>query len=177
MGIPPRYDDWADFGQRIKFMSRRKVIQDYTYLWYDVRPHPNFGTVEVRVMDTQTRVEHTLGARGAGPGDGQGAGEHYEAGKKLSRYPYEMLDENKWLAARHGLERRAGGPAEAGPRARPPSSRAGCWSGCAPHAEELGALEDLRVRGGHPRERATGRRASSVVYEANHDLHEVMVRR
>ena len=36
------------------------VIQDYTYLWYDVRPHPRLGTVEVRCMDGQTRVEHTL---------------------------------------------------------------------------------------------------------------------
>ena len=41
-------------------MIESKVIDDYTYLWYDVRPHPNFGTVEIRVMDSQTRVEHTL---------------------------------------------------------------------------------------------------------------------
>ena len=31
------------------------VIEDYTYLWYDVRPHPTLGTVEMRVMDSQTR--------------------------------------------------------------------------------------------------------------------------
>ena len=40
--------------------GRRRSSRDYTYLWYDVRPHPNFGTVEIRVMDSQTRVEHTL---------------------------------------------------------------------------------------------------------------------
>ena len=39
------------------------VMEDYTWLWYDVRPHPNFGTVEIRAMDAQTHVEHTLASR------------------------------------------------------------------------------------------------------------------
>ena len=39
---------------------RAGAIEDYTYLWWDVRPHPNLGTVEVRVFDQQTRVEHTV---------------------------------------------------------------------------------------------------------------------
>src|SRR5215203_4591498 len=60
VGIPPRYDDWEDYEKRIEFMVDSGVIEDYTYLWYDVRPHPHFGTVEIRVMDAQTRVEHTL---------------------------------------------------------------------------------------------------------------------
>ena len=58
---------------RIGFMVEAGVMEDYTWLWYDVRPHPNFGTVEIRAMDAQTHVEHTLGAGGADPGDGQGA--------------------------------------------------------------------------------------------------------
>ena len=85
-------------------MMSAKVIGDYTYLWYDVRPHPNFGTVEVRVMDSQTRVEHTLALAALVQAMVKELAEHYEAGKTLSRYPYEMLDENKWLAARHGLD-------------------------------------------------------------------------
>jgi len=36
------------------------MIGDYTYLWWDVRPHPRLGTVEIRAMDSQTRVEHTV---------------------------------------------------------------------------------------------------------------------
>ena len=85
-------------------MVESKVIDDYTYLWYDVRPHPNFGTVEVRVMDSQTRVEHTLALAALVQAMVKELCEHYDAGKQLSRYPYEMLDENKWLAARHGLD-------------------------------------------------------------------------
>ena len=84
-------------------MMQSKVIGDYTYLWYDVRPHPNFGTVEVRVMDSQTRVEHTLALAALVQAMVKELCEHYDSGEELSRYPYEMLDENKWLAARHGL--------------------------------------------------------------------------
>src|SRR3954453_10220897 len=104
VGIPPTYDDWGDYEQKIDFMCASRVIEDYTYLWYDVRPHPNLGTVEIRVMDAQTRVEHTLGLAALTQALVKELAEHFEAGKRLSRYPFEMLDENKWLAARHGLE-------------------------------------------------------------------------
>ena len=104
VGIPPRYDDFADWSRRIEFMVGCKVIADYTYLWYDVRPHPKFGTVEIRVMDSQTRLEHTLGLAALVQAMVKELAEHFESGQQLSRYPYEMLDENKWLAARHGLE-------------------------------------------------------------------------
>ena len=98
--------------------------------------------------------------------------EHFEAGKQLSRYPYEMLDENKWLAARHGLD---GELVDLPDSDRVPirSWRGGCSTGCAPHAEELGSaddldgLEDLLDNG-------NGASRQVVVYEANHDLREVV---
>src|SRR5205807_584875 len=62
VGIPPTYDGWEDYARRIEFMVNARVIEDYTYLWHDVRPHPNFGTVEIRVMDSQTRIERGNGA-------------------------------------------------------------------------------------------------------------------
>src|SRR5438270_5823227 len=104
VGMPPTYKGWADYERRIEFMVKTNVIEDYTYLWYDVRPHPNFGTVEVRVMDSQTHVEHTVGLASLTQALVRELALHYEAGKHLSHYPFEMLDENKWLAARHGLE-------------------------------------------------------------------------
>jgi glutamate---cysteine ligase / carboxylate-amine ligase len=104
VGIPPAYDGWADYERRIGFMVESRVIKDYTYLWYDVRPHPNFGTVEVRAMDAQTHVEHTLGIAALIQAMVKELSEHFDAGKRLADFPYEMLDENKWLASRHGLE-------------------------------------------------------------------------
>jgi glutamate---cysteine ligase / carboxylate-amine ligase len=172
VGIPPRYDDFADWARRIEFMMQSKVIGDYTYLWYDVRPHPNFGTVEIRVMDSQTRVEQTLALAALVQAMVKELCEHYDSGQKLSRYPYEMLDENKWLAARHGL----GGylvDLPATDRVHVPELARRLMERLRPHSEELGSeadfdnLEDILDRG-------NGASRQLVVYEANHDLREVV---
>ena len=170
-GIPPRYEDFETGAARIDFMKTSKVVPDYTYLWYDVRPHPNFGTVEIRVMDSQTRVEHTLAIAALIQAMVKELAEHYDAGKSLSRYPYEMLDENKWLAARHGLEGELVDlPATDRVAATELVRR---MDRLRPHAEELGSaddfdcLEDILDNGTAPARQA-------LVYEANHDLQEVV---
>jgi len=172
VGIPPRYDDFADWARRIQFMVESKVIGDYTYLWYDVRPHPNFGTVEIRVMDSQTRVEQTLALAALVQAMVKELCEHFESGEELSRYPYEMLDENKWLAARHGLDAQLVDLPEQ-KRVPVPELTKRVMERLRPHAEELGSEEDfdclediLDMGNGASRQRK--------VYDANHDLREVV---
>jgi glutamate---cysteine ligase / carboxylate-amine ligase len=172
VGIPPRYDDFEDWKARIDFMTGSRVIRDYTYLWYDVRPHPNFGTVEVRVMDSQTRVEHTIALAGLIQAMVKEMAEHYEAGLQLSRYPYEMLDENKWLAARHGLGGSLVDLPDIG-RVPVPDLARRLLERLAPHAEELGSTEDLEYIE-DILENGNGASRQAVVYEANHDLREVV---
>jgi carboxylate-amine ligase len=104
VGIPPHYDGWDDYERRISFMVDAGVMEDYTWLWYDVRPHPALGTVEIRAMDAQTHIEHTLAIAALIQAMVKELCEHFDAGGQLADYPYEMLDENKWLASRHGLE-------------------------------------------------------------------------
>jgi carboxylate-amine ligase len=172
VGIPPTYNDWADYAKRINFMCDSGVIQDYTYLWYDVRPHPNLGTVEIRVMDSQTRVEHTLALAALVQALVKELAEHFEAGKRLAKYPHEMIDENKWLAARHGLEdelvdlpsQKRIGTKQLARRLRDRARE---------HAQDLGSagdlegIDDLLSHG-------NGAARQLVVYEANHDLREVV---
>jgi carboxylate-amine ligase len=172
VGIPPTYKSWEDYERRIEFMIEAGVIEDYTYLWHDVRPHPNFGTVEVRVMDSQTRVEHTLGLAALVQGLIKELSEHYDSRETLSKYPFEMLDENKWLAARHGLEGELVDlPSPERVQTRALARR--LLDRIRPHCEELGsaaeldAVEDLLSRG-------NGAARQVVVYEANRDLREVM---
>src|ERR1700736_1427435 len=172
VGISPTYKDWEDYERRIEFMMTARVIEDYTYLWFDVRPHPNFGTVEIRVMDTQTHVEHTLGLAALVQALVRELAEHFESGKKLSRYPFEMLDENKWLAARHGLDGELVDlPSSDRVQTRELARR--LLDRLRPHAQDLGseaeleAVEDLLAKG-------NGAARQVVVYEANHDLREVM---
>jgi carboxylate-amine ligase len=172
VGVPPTFDDWADFEAKIDFMVTSRVIEDYTYLWWDVRPHPNFGTVEVRVCDAQTRVDHTLALAALIQALVRELAEHFDSGSRLSTYPHQMIDENKWLAARHGLD---GEIVDL-----PSSDRVGMrelgrrlLGRAREHAQDLGSaaelegIQDLLDRG-------NGAARQVVVYEANHDLHEVM---
>jgi glutamate---cysteine ligase / carboxylate-amine ligase len=172
VGIPPFYEDWDDYERRIQFMIDAGVIDDYTFLWYDVRPHPNFGTVEVRAMDAQTRVEDTLALAALIQAMVKELSEHYEAGKRLADYPYEMLDENKWLAARHGLD---GELVDLPDRRRVPAKELAqrLYDRLREHAQDLGSaaalegLEDILKHG-------NGAQRQRVVYEANHDYGEVI---
>jgi glutamate---cysteine ligase / carboxylate-amine ligase len=172
VGIPPRYDDYEDWARRIAFMIESRVINDYTYLWYDVRPHPRFGTVEIRVMDSQTRLEHTVGLAALVQAMVKEMAEHFDSGQELSRYPYEMLDENKWLAARHGLEGELVDlPSKERVSTRDLARR--LLDRLAEHAQDLGAANELAaVR--DLIERNNGGSRQIVVYEANHDLREVV---
>ena len=172
VGIPPSYRDWEDYQREIGFMVRSGVMEDYTYLWYDVRPHPRFGTVEIRVCDAQTRVEHTLALASLIQAMVKELAEHFDEGKQLGEYPWQMLDENKWLAARHGLD---------GELVDLPSSERVATRTLArrlverlrDHAQDLGSaaelegIDDLLAKG-------NGASRQVVVYEANHDLREVM---
>jgi glutamate---cysteine ligase / carboxylate-amine ligase len=172
VGIPPTYADWADYQASIDFMVRTGAIEDYTFLWYDVRPHPNLGTVEIRVMDAQTRVEHSLALAALIQAMVKELAEHFDAGGQLRPYPPQMIDENKWLAARHGLE---GELVDLPSHQRVPTRELArrVLDRLRGHAEELGsadelaAIEDLLARG-------NGAERQRVVYEANHDLREVV---
>ncbi len=172
VGIPPAYKDWEDWEKQVEFMIDSRVIEDYTYLWYDVRPHPKLGTVEIRVADAQTRLEHTLGLAALMQAMVKEVGEHFEAGKRLARYPHEMIDENKWLAARHGLDGNLVDLPSADRVATKDLARR-LLDRLREHAQDLGTdgmldgVEDLLERG-------NGAQRQIMVYEANHDLHELM---
>ncbi len=172
VGIPPTYADWADFERHIAFLIESRVIEDYTYLWYDVRPHPRFGTVEIRVADAQTRVEHTLALAAMTQALVKELCEHFDAGKELGHFPHEMLDENKWLAARHGLDGDLVDlPSSDRVRTRDLALR--LYDRMKEHAQDLGSaaelegIKDLLDRG-------NGAARQTVVFEANSDIREVM---
>jgi carboxylate-amine ligase len=172
VGMPPHYDSWEDYESRIRFMVDSGVMGDHTYLWYDVRVHPGFGTVEIRATDAQTRVEHSLALAALVQAMVKELAEGFEAGRELAVYPYEMLDENRWLAARHGLD---GDLVDLPESRRVPTRELArrLYDRLRPHAVQLGSADeldgilDLLQRG-------NGAARQLVVYEANHDLDEVM---
>ena len=104
VGIPPYYGTWDIYSHRVEQMMRGGAIPDYTYLWWDVRPHPNLGTVELRVFDQQTRIEHTVGFAALSLALAHRLATEYEAGVASIEHPHELIDDNKVRAALVGIE-------------------------------------------------------------------------
>ena len=59
VGIPREFDDYDDYVETVDLLIRCDAFPEPTFLWWDVRPQPRFGTVEVRIMDAQTTVAET----------------------------------------------------------------------------------------------------------------------
>lgn len=173
VGIPPRFEDWADFERRVGFMLSSGMIEDYTFLWWDVRPHPRLGTVEVRAMDCQTRVEHTVALTALVQSLVKQLCEDFAAGLPAADQAWEILDENKWLAARHGIDAELV-DLPGGERRSVRELTRTLMERLDGHAQELGCAAELEGVG-DLLEAGNGARRQRMVYEANRDLQELMV--
>ncbi len=172
VGLPPHFAGWADFQARVGTMIDCGMIEDYTYLWYDVRPHPRLGTIEVRAMDCQTRVEHTVALSALVLSLVRALAEDARNGILTPESPWEILDENRWLAARHGLDGELF-DVVAGTRRPVRALTEELLERLAPHARHLGCSQELEgirdlLRAGN------GAARQQMVFEANHDLGELM---
>jgi carboxylate-amine ligase len=101
-GIPTAFDDfdaYLDFERR---MIETDSISDRGELWYDVRPHSEHGTVEVRTPDAQATGERVLALAEYTHALVIDLAERYEDGEPGTALRRELLDENKWRAMRHG---------------------------------------------------------------------------
>jgi glutamate---cysteine ligase / carboxylate-amine ligase len=96
--IPRAFAGWDDYCEAVDAWIAAGALPDYTYLWWDIRPHPRLGTVEVRAMDAQSRLESVAGlaelvhALAIACAEGHGAVE-----------PAEALTESSFRASRDGL--------------------------------------------------------------------------
>lgn len=105
-GVPPHYGSWEIFSGRIGQMMRSGAIEDYTYMWWDVRPHPKLGTVETRIFDQSTSVEDTLAFAAMTQSLAHRMAEAYGDGEPLFEVPWELIDDNKVRAALRGMDGR-----------------------------------------------------------------------
>ncbi|CAN5315350.1 glutamate--cysteine ligase [soil metagenome] len=98
-GLPPRLESFADFEQLVARGAAAGFFPDYTYVWWDVRPHPKLGTIELRVCDAQTRVQNVAGLAALAQSLVATLVE-----RPFDPQPRTLVAENRWRAARHGLE-------------------------------------------------------------------------
>lgn len=103
VGIPRRFNDYAHYVEAVELLVRCGAVPDPSFLWWDVRPKPDLGTIEIRIMDAQTRMEDSTAlaalvqslvrAEAAAPPRSLAPGDNAE-----------VLVENRFLAARDGID-------------------------------------------------------------------------
>jgi carboxylate-amine ligase len=103
-GPPPRFRDYADYAEVVGQLEKTGCIADYTHIWWDIRLHPRLGTVEIRICDAVTRVEDAVALAAFCQALVKLYCEQHEAGSEIPSYHRILTTENKWLAARYGLE-------------------------------------------------------------------------
>jgi glutamate---cysteine ligase / carboxylate-amine ligase len=103
VGIPRRFRDYADYVDTVDLLMRCESLPDPTFLWWDTRPQPRFGTVEVRIMDAQTSVEDTAALAALVQCIAKLEVEPGYVASRALEVP-EALDENRFLAARDGMD-------------------------------------------------------------------------
>jgi carboxylate-amine ligase len=103
-GPPPRFRDYADYAEVVGQLEKTGCIADYTHIWWDIRLHPRFGTVEIRVCDAVTRMEDAVALAAFCQALVKSYSERYDADERIPSYHRILTTENKRLAARYGLE-------------------------------------------------------------------------
>jgi carboxylate-amine ligase len=103
-GPPPRFRDYEDYAEVIGWLEHTGCIADYTHIWWDIRPHPKLGTVEIRICDSVTRVEDAVGIAAFCQALVKYYCELYEEQGDVPSFHRILTTENKWLSVRYGLE-------------------------------------------------------------------------
>jgi carboxylate-amine ligase len=173
-GPPPRFRDYADYAEVVGHLEKTGCIADYTHIWWDIRPHPRLGTVEVRVCDAVTELDDAVALAAYCQALVKHYCERVAAGREIPTFHRILTTENKWLAARYGLEAPVMDLVTSR-RNRVPVSQLirRTLRDVEPHARELGSereLEGIRAI----LDRGSGADLQRRVFNANRDMVEVV---
>ncbi|HST25806.1 MAG TPA: YbdK family carboxylate-amine ligase [Gaiellaceae bacterium] len=163
-GVPDAYDGWAGFEAYVRVLYETRSIDEHTQIWWSVRPHLAFPTVEIRICDAQPDVAeahslaalcYSLAARIARAVD---------EGEPIAHPPHRMIEENLWRALRYGLSGELIDLQTLQVRpARAAIEELVEW--VSPVAEELGAASFLAVPAANSAERQIARHAEGATME------------
>jgi glutamate---cysteine ligase / carboxylate-amine ligase len=173
-GPPPRFESYADYAEVVGQLERTGCIADYTHIWWDIRLHPRLGTIEIRICDAVTQLDDVIALTALCQALVKYYSERYDAGEEIPSYHRILTTENKWLAARYGIE----APVMdllTGRRNRVPVAQLvrRTVKLVQPHAEDLGSerelngIEEILRRG-------NGADRQLRVFNANRDIVEVV---
>lgn len=141
-GIPPVIEDWADFEQFMNTLVTAEAIKTIREVWWDVRPHPNFGTVELRICDAMPTLREVAAVGALVQCLVQRIDTQIDAGEPVYIAREWTVRQNKWLAARYGLDAKLIVD-DGGTRVDARAVIAGLLEELAPIAVELGCAVEL----------------------------------
>ncbi|MDQ5820439.1 MAG: YbdK family carboxylate-amine ligase, partial [Actinomycetota bacterium] len=102
-GIPDVYDGWAGFEDYVGFLYSTGSITEHTQLWWSVRPHLAFPTVEIRICDAQPELADAQALSALAYAVTARYARAVDEGEPIPAYPHRLLEENLWRAIRYGL--------------------------------------------------------------------------
>jgi carboxylate-amine ligase len=172
-GVPDAYDGWQGFEEYVRFLYDTGSMTEHTQLWWSVRPHLAFPTVEIRICDAQPDLDESRALSALCYSLAARIARALDEGEPLPDYPHRLIEENFWRAIRYGL---AGelidlGTGDVRP-ARAHLERLLEW--VAPVAEELGAAQYLAVPAANSAERQMSRLEEGATME---EIYAELVRR
>lgn len=103
-GLPFYFKDWADYRRLVNNYLATGTIETIRELWWDVRPHPDFGTVEIRVCDIPSTLKEVLAITALVQAIVKSLSDDYDRGVDFVRPHPSVTRENKWRAGRYGLD-------------------------------------------------------------------------
>jgi glutamate---cysteine ligase / carboxylate-amine ligase len=103
-GIPDAFGSWQAYADYIDFLVRTNSIIEFTQVWWSVRPHHSYGTVEMRICDAQTRGDDSTALAALITSCIAQAALDHDEGVPFDDPPRRMIEENLWRAIRYGLD-------------------------------------------------------------------------
>ena len=103
-GLPPLLKNYSEFQKFMRTLQKAKSIDSIREVWWDVRPHPGFGTVEIRVFDSVPSIPEMANLAALTQCLVVAISEHYDEGSQPPLLDSWVLRENKWRSTRYGLD-------------------------------------------------------------------------
>ncbi len=103
-GVPDPFGNWETFARYIDLLVRTQSIIEYTQVWWSVRPHLSFGTVEVRICDAQATAAESDGLAALIVACVAQAARDHDERVPAPEIPNRLIEENMWRALRYGLD-------------------------------------------------------------------------
>jgi carboxylate-amine ligase len=103
-GVPDPFGGWPSYREYIEFLIATRSIVEFTQVWWSVRPHFAFGTVEVRICDVQATAQESDAVAALMVACIAQAARDVDEGRPFEDPPPRLIEENMWRAIRHGLD-------------------------------------------------------------------------